>query len=189
MHVPTAPRLEEILLEEGHVTPDQLQLALLEQKSTGENLAWILRKFGFIRIDDFTEAVVRRLSDPFLDVTFYQIHPEFLVLFPPEHCLKHQFLPMDMVEDVLVIAYTGEISEEIRSELENKTGCEIQYVLTSMSALDRLLGHRTRVQSPTVAPEPASQEKPEDFLGLGRSAGPDSDADTDTKVGLEPASA
>jgi len=47
-------RLGEILFQKGVITPDQIEIALLEQKRSGEHLGTILVRLGFA-----TEAIIR----------------------------------------------------------------------------------------------------------------------------------
>ena len=52
---------------------------------------------------------------------------------------KYQFVPVDSIGSVLVIAISGLLSEELIREIESQTGCTVQLYLAKMSEINGVL--------------------------------------------------
>jgi len=52
---------------------------------------------------------------------------------------RFQFVPMDSIGSVLVIAIAGLLSEDLLREIEGQTGCTLQLFLTKMSEINNVL--------------------------------------------------
>ena len=69
----------------------------------------------------------------------YEISRELLEIFDPTMMRRFQFVPIDSVGSVLVIAIAGLLSEELVQEIENQTGCTVQLFLAKMSEINAVL--------------------------------------------------
>jgi type IV pilus assembly protein PilB len=58
---PSPPRLGELLLDQGRLTPDELEDALLEQQASGGRLGAILVRRGMVSSQEVTEALTAQL--------------------------------------------------------------------------------------------------------------------------------
>ena len=74
----TKARLGDRLLERGLLSPNQLGVALSEQKRAYRPLGQILVGLGFVRVETIAELVAEDLGVPFLRAS--QIEPDPLVL-------------------------------------------------------------------------------------------------------------
>ena len=52
---------------------------------------------------------------------------------------KFQFVPLDSLGNVLVIAMGGLLTEDVLKEIETQTGCTLQIFITRMSEIDIVL--------------------------------------------------
>ncbi|HAC35389.1 MAG TPA: secretion system protein E [Gammaproteobacteria bacterium] len=91
------------LQQKGLVTEDQIQIALLEQKKSGEPIARILVRMGFV-----TEAAARdALSESFgqesVDLSTLVPDADALALIPQELARRHHLLPLDFDAETQVL--------------------------------------------------------------------------------------
>ena len=52
---------------------------------------------------------------------------------------RFQFVPMDSIGSVLVVAIAGMLSEDLLREIEGQTGCSLHVFLTKMSEINAVL--------------------------------------------------
>jgi hypothetical protein len=62
-----------------------------------------------------------------------------LEIFDPAMMRRFQFVPMDSIGSVLVIAIAGLLSEDVFRQIESQTGCSLQVFLTKMSEISVVL--------------------------------------------------
>ena len=90
-----AHRLGDILLEQHIITPDQLKIALTEQKKNQQQLGKILISLGFV-----SEAVIRDLMSESLgqtsvDLSKLVVDHEAIRLVPKHLAERYMLLPIN----------------------------------------------------------------------------------------------
>ncbi|RMG27813.1 MAG: type II/IV secretion system protein [Gammaproteobacteria bacterium] len=136
-------RLGDILIEKGIMTPDQLSIALLEQKKSGKQLGKIVVELGFA-----TEAVVRdalseSLGQESIDLSHVVIDRETLSLLPKEAARRYRALPIALDEEKgeLVIAMADPTNLVAIDQLRALVGTdyEIRPLLASESDIENAI--------------------------------------------------
>jgi type IV pilus assembly protein PilB len=117
-------RLGEMLVEQGLLTSEQVQDALQNNLITEEKIVAVL---------------VSQFGIPYVLPSQYQIAKDLLEIFEPAMMRRYQFVPMDSIGSVLVIAFAGSLTEEVLHEIEGQTGCTLQLFLTKMSEINVVL--------------------------------------------------
>lgn len=135
----TRKKLGEILLEEGLITEQQIQDALRLQHQQGVLFGEALVQQGLITEEKIVSTLVAQFGIPYLDPSQYDIPGELLEIFDPAMMRRFQFVPLDSIGSVLVVAIAGLLSQDLLSELENQTGCTVQVYLTKMSEITATL--------------------------------------------------
>jgi type IV pilus assembly protein PilB len=78
----TAPapgdRLGDLLMKEGLITKDQLDKALVEQRSSGMRLGYALVKLGFVQETEITKMLARQYRMPAVDLARFEVDPKIL---------------------------------------------------------------------------------------------------------------
>jgi len=99
-------RIGDLLIEKGILTPDQLGIALTEQKKSSDPLGKIIIRLGFA-----TEAVVRdalgeALGQKSVDLSKVVVDSEILQLVGKDIARRYQVLPLsvDRQEGTLTVA-------------------------------------------------------------------------------------
>lgn len=135
----TKKKLGEILVEQGLLTPEQVQDALRLQHQTGLMFGEVLVQQKLITEDKIVAVLVSQFGIPYIKPMAYKIPKELLDIFEPQMMRRFQFVPLDSVGSVLVIAIAGLLSEDILKEIESQTGCSLQLFLARMSEIDAVL--------------------------------------------------
>jgi type IV pilus assembly protein PilB len=79
----STPRLGDILLEAGKITPAQLEEAVRSTSKAGRPLGEVLRDLGYVSDDDISRALSRQLGIPFLELgEEFRLEKEEVKLLP-----------------------------------------------------------------------------------------------------------
>ena len=140
-------KLGEILVEEGLLTTDQIDEALKRQKDTADLLGECLTKMGFVTEIDIAGALAKQFGLPYIDVNAYQVAKDIVSLIPGETMIKNQFILLDKIGKVLIVAVAGTIDPAVFNEVEKQTGSQVSlYVSTASQVMGALRKH---VKGPT----------------------------------------
>lgn len=91
---PQPRRIGDVLIEEGYVTPKQLEQALSEGRATGAPLGAILIKLGYIDETTLGKALATLHGLKYIDTTGIELDPEVMRLVPPDFIKRHMVLPL-----------------------------------------------------------------------------------------------
>lgn len=130
-------RLEQMLVEQGLLTPEQRAKALLKSNSSGRSLADILVSEGMVPGDVVRSALSEIMDIPAvnLDTTFGD--PLILDSIPKEKAFELKVIPLFLVDKQLTVAMADPEDLSKLNELRFLTGKEILPVLALESDLDR----------------------------------------------------
>lgn len=135
----TKKKLGELLVEQGLLTEQQIQDALRLQHQTGMLFGEVLVQSKIISEDKIVAVLISQFGIPYIKPSQYKIPKELLEIFEPQMMKRFQFVPLDSIGNVLVIAIAGMLSEDILREIESQTGCSLQVFLTRMSEITAVL--------------------------------------------------
>jgi type IV pilus assembly protein PilB len=135
----TRKRLGELLVEQGLLTDAQVQDALRMQHQSGLLFGETLVQQNLITEDKMVSVLVSQFGIPYIKPSNYNIPKELLEIFDPAMMRRFQFVPMDSIGSVLVIAIAGLLSEDVFKQIETQTGCSLQVFLTKMSEINTVL--------------------------------------------------
>lgn len=132
-------RLGELLVEQGLLTNEQVQDALRMQHQSGLLFGETLVQNKLITEEKIVGVLVNQFGIPYILPSQYQISKDLLEIFEPAMMRRYQFVPMDSIGSVLVIAIAGSLTEDVLKEIEQQTGCTLQLFLTKMSEINLVL--------------------------------------------------
>jgi type IV pilus assembly protein PilB len=135
----TRKKLGEILVEQGLLSDAQVQDTLRLQHQLGLLFGETLVQQKLITEEKMVAVLVSQFGLPYVLPTQYKISKELLEIFDPQMMRRFQFVPMDSIGSVLVIAIAGLLSEDLLREIEGQTGCTLQLFLTKMSEINNVL--------------------------------------------------
>src|SRR5207247_2439576 len=143
---PRAPRvraalqpLGEILVESGLLSGDQGRGALESHARTGVRLGQALLHSGAINERDLSRALAEQLELPEIDVSEFEPDRRALELVPEPLARRHRFVPLAIRDQRLVLAMADPLDADVVAQLREYTTLPLQTIVTSQSAVDRLL--------------------------------------------------
>jgi len=109
MEIPKKPftnqKIGEIILDQGLITPQQLEEALKIQKGGNKKrLGEILVEIGAISREELYEVLQYIYETEYVDLSNYVIDPEVISLIPEKTALQFTLIPISKNDDELVIA-------------------------------------------------------------------------------------
>ena len=122
-------RIGDVLVQQGAVTPDQLQRALAEQKASGRMLGQMLVEQGTINTATLVNALAKCLNITGCQIRHGLIDPPLIKLIGVDEAERLLVLPMFKVRDTLTVAMSEPQSLPTLDRLQQLTGCKIRPVL------------------------------------------------------------
>jgi MSHA biogenesis protein MshE len=123
---PEKVRLGDMLVQQGLISAEQLELGLQEQKRTGLKLGRVLVDSGYVTERKISEALARQLSLPFLDLSNFNAKADIVQKLPEAQARRFRAVVLEdrgssylvgMADPSDLFAY-DEISRVLRREIE-----------------------------------------------------------------------
>ena len=125
----TLKKIGELLIEQGALTPAQLNEALEEQKLTGEKLGEILIKKGWLSNKELERYLALQGGITRIDLSNYIIEPDIVKLVPEDFARKYKLIPVFLNENTLTVAMVNPTNVFIVDELQRTTKFNVEPVL------------------------------------------------------------
>ena len=146
-------RIGELLIQQGLITPDQLGIALAEQKQNNIPIGRLLVRLGFITEAAIRDIMARTVGQESIDLSQVVADPEALKMVPQDFARRHRLLPIayDVDDRVLSIATTEIFNVVALDQLRATIGpnVEIKTQLAGEAQLedyiDQFYGHELSV--------------------------------------------
>jgi type II secretory ATPase GspE/PulE/Tfp pilus assembly ATPase PilB-like protein len=159
-----APKsLDEMLIEENLITPAQLKSAQEQQREQGSTLSAILLQQGIINAEQVATILSIKLNLPLIDLKRHVIQPQALRLIPEDMARKHMFIPMDIVNDSLIVVMAD--PEDIRTieDIKAQAKMRVEVALGIPSDIERAININYRssgaIEKQVSQITPATAEK------------------------------
>jgi type IV pilus assembly protein PilB len=123
--------LGPILVEEGLITPDQLEFALQEQERVPKSIGRILIDHGLIREVDLVRALALQVGLEFVDLTETPPDPTVASLIPEGVAKRHRALPYAERDGKLLVAMSDPANVYALDDIRTITGRDIQPVVAT----------------------------------------------------------
>jgi len=146
-------RLGELLIQQGLITPDQLRIALTEQRNQSVPIGRLLVRLGFVTEAVIRDIMARTIGQESIDLAQVVIDADALKLIPQEFARRHRVLPIafDNQQQVLTVAITEVFNVGALDQLRAALGqsVKIKTVLAGEAqleaCLDQFYGHELSV--------------------------------------------
>jgi type IV pilus assembly protein PilB len=151
-----APRLlGEQLLARGLLKPDQLELALKEQRRTHEFLGKILRQLGFVDEKTLLALIAENLGVPFESIRGRTLDLALVRVFPEALLREYLFVPLERMEGRVKVAMANPSDVVVSDLVRSRLGCVVRVVaVTETEILEAI---RSSFEAPIL---PGSEEPP-----------------------------
>ena len=146
-------RLGELLVQQGLITPDQLRIALTEQKNQSVPLGRLLVRLGFVTEAVIRDIMARTIGQESIDLAQVVVDGEAVRLIPQDFARRHRLLPIafDNHAQALTVAITEVFNMVALDQLRATIGQQIKIktVLAGEAQLedhiDQFYGHELSV--------------------------------------------
>lgn len=129
----TDRKLGELLIEQGVIQHEQLQLALEHQKVNGGLIGEIFVQLKFATEKDIAQALTAQYGFPYLPLSSYEIDPEVISAVSENICRQFSLIPIDKIGKSLTIATSDPLNVQAIEDVELLTGCTVQTFITTMT--------------------------------------------------------
>ena len=132
-------RIGEILVNEGVITPEQLDQALELQKKNGELLGELLMDLGYVNEADIAKTICLQYQLPFLTLGNYLFDEKLFSVLPKDFLLAHKLLPFDKIGNTLLVLVTEIPSDKVLSEIPKVTQLNVALYVGMSSEVNKYL--------------------------------------------------
>ncbi len=148
-----------ILLDKGLITREQLELALSEQRETGERLDQVLIRLGMVKPADVTRAIGEQFDMPIVDLTEVKVEASVLEAIPPQIVFGQRCVPIEKRQHngstgpgsaTLRVATCDPFELTVFDELRLLTDCRIELVLADEEDLRNFISTHYGVGGDTL---------------------------------------
>lgn len=134
--------LGQRLLESGHISEVQLNLALNESKRKGIYLGEALEQLGILSQEIITNALADESGAEVVDLDKYSIDPEVIGLVSYELAKRYQILPLARNGNTIKAAVADTLNINAIEALELETGLSVDVVTASKKKLSEAIEQR-----------------------------------------------
>ncbi|WP_163329456.1 GspE/PulE family protein [Desulfurobacterium thermolithotrophum] len=121
-------RLGDKLIRLELITPEQLEIALKEQKRTGELLGETLLRLGFITEEQLMNALSEQKGIERVELSSYLIDPEVIKLIPKKLAEKYKIIPIAKEDGALVVGMVNPFDLEAIDVISRFAGMRVKPV-------------------------------------------------------------
>ncbi len=135
----TRKKLGDLLIERGHVTPDQLEVALRQQATSGHRLGNILVETGVITEEQLIDAISERLQIPKVSLDAMVIDPAVISRVPVEVARRYTLLPVFAIGNTVTLAMADPLNFIAIDEIKYHTRCEVKRAIATITEINQAI--------------------------------------------------
>jgi len=135
IHLQQRKRIGEILVEQGFITPDQLEKGLAEQKTSKQLLGKCLVKLGFISEPKLIDVLSAQLDIQHVVLQQFNFSAALIKCIPEDMARRYKVIPLFERNGVLTVAMVDPTNLRVIDHLKFKTGREIDPVLATEKSI------------------------------------------------------
>lgn len=137
-------KVGEILVKQGLLRPDQLNLAIEEQKKNNSKLTTAILSLGLLKENQVLRAMEKHYGIPGIDLNNFDVDQAVINLVRRETCDKHNLIPIQKAGGTLVVAFSDPTNISVKGDLQHLTRLKIQAVVATshsiVAAIERYYG-------------------------------------------------
>ncbi|HEY7730534.1 MAG TPA: ATPase, T2SS/T4P/T4SS family [Gaiellaceae bacterium] len=137
------PALGTLLVRDGAITPEQLESALAEKRTTPERrLGEIIVEQGYANRAQVAQVLAEQHELPYLELDETSIEPDAAGLLPENLARRYHALPVRLLEDgSLLVAVADPTNVLFSDELRLALGVPIRVGVASADAIEAAIGN------------------------------------------------
>jgi len=131
--------IAEMLLEEGLITPRQLEKAIEQQKNSNESLEKIIINLGYVTEKEVTEVIGKEMGVPFIDLDEVEIDPELARAIPEHLAQRYKVIPVGQENNKLALAMVDPLNVFAIDDIRLITGFDIEPMISTEESILRAI--------------------------------------------------
>ena len=132
--------LGALLVREGLISNEQLELALMDQQGTGLRLGELLIQWGWVESSSISRALAEQYEMDFLDLDTAEIDPAAAQRLSPRDARSYDAIPIRFLADGRLLVGVADPTDVGRcDEIRTKLGGAVSIVVVDQLELHRAL--------------------------------------------------
>ena len=131
--------LEDELIKECWISPNDLVRARQDQKKRGKSLFCSLIKLGCLTESAVFKFFAVHSRIPFVRLSDYAIDRDIVSLLPEDFCRKNMCVPVFKIDNALFVAMVNPLDTELLDRIVRHTGLDIQPLISFPYAIIEVL--------------------------------------------------
>jgi len=132
-------RIGQLLVQKNFLTPEQLDRAKQETRTSGTRLGYELTKLGFIKEDDLAEVISNQYGVPSISLDDFEIDGEVIKLIHEDVATKHTIIPVNRAGSTLIVAMSDPSNIFAVDDIKFLTGYDVEVVVSAEEAIRRAI--------------------------------------------------
>jgi hypothetical protein len=128
-------RVGQLLIERDLITPQQLDVALAQQRQQGGYISQHLISLKYATEFDIALCLSNQYNFAYLPLAHYSITQDILKLIPLKWVMLYTLIPVDRIGRVVTVAMADPLNEGVIRMLEEMTNCELQVLISTYSEI------------------------------------------------------
>ena len=143
-------RLGDVLIEQGVITPLELDEALQRQRLTGEMTGRVLVSMGLCQEQDIVEALGVQAGMERVDLTKLKVKDEILRKISADVAKFYSIVPVREADGALIVAMANPLDMRVLDDLRQIVGCEIKGAISNQQDVDASIKANYSYESESV---------------------------------------
>src|SRR6266540_3184707 len=132
--------LGALLIREGLISSEQLELALIDQQGTGLRLGELLVQWGWVESAAISRALAEQYDLEYLDLDAAEIDPAAAARLPAKEARRRNAIPIRFLDDGRILVGVADPTDVgACDELRSLLGGAISLVVVDQTELQRAL--------------------------------------------------
>src|SRR5947209_10215311 len=163
--------LLEVIVDLGYATPDRIEQAQRSSRVTGRPVDQILVEEGTITSDQLARSIAERFGLDHLDLTRFKVDMMPANAIPPELAKRHMMVPVANERDGgVLVAMVDPANVVAVDDLAIRTGRRIRVAVASGDDITALIGRLNRLDAAVTEAVEEDEELNEQVLDVGEGA-------------------
>ncbi len=143
-------RIGQMLIDEGVITPVQLEEGLREQEKTDDFICTILIKHGFATEERVYNVLAQQLNIPYVKLKNKKIEPSVIDKVSAKFASHYKIIPLEFKDNVLRVAMTDPLDVRTLDDLRLVLGFDVKGALASEKEIQEAIHHYYGVGAETI---------------------------------------
>ena len=132
-------RLGELLIENGILTKENLEEALIYQKKNGGVIGQILIRLGYISEENLVAALGHQLNVPYLPLQNYSLNMDVVRQLEEEFCKRNMVIAFDRDAKYIYLSLADPLNVNAIEEIEKLSQMRAQIFISTPSEILNML--------------------------------------------------